>query len=57
MDRFEQEQADFFQRVRATYLDRAKQFPDRIKLIDSSQSLAEVKTAVERTLQCLLNHG
>ena len=55
MDRFEQEQADFFQRVRATYLDRAKQFPDRIKLIDSSQSLAEVKAAVERTLQCLLN--
>lgn len=56
MDRFEQEQADFFQRVRATYLDRAKQFPDRIKLIDSSQSLAEVKAAVERTLQCLLSN-
>jgi len=55
IDRFEKEQADFFQRVRATYLDRVKQFPDRIKLIDSSQSLAEVKAAVERTLQCLLN--
>ncbi len=54
-DRFEKEQADFFQRVRATYLDRAEQFPDRIKLIDSSQPLAEVKTAVERTLQCLWN--
>ena len=57
VDRFEKEQADFFQRVRAAYLDRAKQFPDRIKLIDSSQSLAEVKAAVERTLQCVLNHG
>ncbi len=57
IDRFEKEQADFFQRVRATYLDRVKQFPDRIKLIDSSQPLAEVKTAVERALQCLLNHG
>ena len=55
IDRCEKEQADFFQRVRATYLDRAKQFPDRIKLIDSSQSVAEVKAAVERTLQCLLN--
>ncbi len=55
MDRFEQEQADFFQRVRAAYLDRTKQFPDRIKRIDSSQSLTEVKTAVERTLQCLLS--
>jgi dTMP kinase len=57
VDRFEKEQADFFQRVRAAYLDRARQFPDRIKLIDSSQSLAEVKAAVERTLQCVLNHG
>ncbi|MBY0485440.1 dTMP kinase [Nitrosomonas sp.] len=57
MDRFEQEQADFFQRVRDTYLGRAKQFPERIKLIDSSQSLAEVKAAVERTLQCVLIHG
>ena len=57
VDRFEKEQADFFQRVRAAYLDRARQFPDRIKLIDSSRSLAEVKAAVERTLQCVLNHG
>lgn len=57
VDRFEKEQADFFRRVRAAYLDRARQFPDRIKLIDSSQSLAEVKAAVERTLQCVLNHG
>ncbi|MDO9311881.1 MAG: dTMP kinase [Nitrosomonas sp.] len=57
VDRFEKEQADFFQRVRAAYLDRARRFPERIKLIDSSQSLAEVKAAVERTLQCVLNHG
>jgi len=57
VDRFEKEQADFFQRVRAAYLDRARQFPERIKLIDSSQSLAEVKAAVERTLQSVLNHG
>lgn len=55
MDRFEQEQAEFFQRVRAAYLDRARQFPGRIKIIDSSQSLAEVKAAVEQTLQPLLN--
>jgi len=56
VDRFEKEQADFFQRVRAAYLDRAKQFPERIKIIDSSQSLIEVKAAVERTLQHFLNH-
>ncbi|MBL0011461.1 MAG: dTMP kinase [Nitrosomonas sp.] len=57
VDRFEKEQADFFQRVRAAYLDRARQFPDRIKIIDSSQSLAEVKAAVEQTLKDVLNHG
>lgn len=55
-DRFEKEQTDFFQRVRAAYLDRARQFPDRIKLIDSSQPLTKVKAAVEQTFQCLLNH-
>jgi len=57
MDRFEQEQADFFQRVRVAYLGRARQFPERIKIIDSSQSLAAVKAAVEQLLQPLLNHG
>jgi dTMP kinase len=57
MDRFEKEQTDFFRRVRAAYLDRVKRFPDRIKLIDSSQSIMEVKAAVERTLQHILNHG
>ena len=56
-DRFEKERGDFFQRVRAAYLDRAQQFSSRIKIIDSSQSLAEVKAAVEQTLQPLLNHG
>jgi len=56
MDRFEQEQADFFLRVRAAYLDRAQRFPDRIKIIDSNRSLPEVKAAVEQILQPLLHH-
>ena len=56
-DRFEKERGDFFQHVRSAYLDRARQFPGRIKIIDSSQSLAEVTAAVEQTLQPLLNHG
>lgn len=56
VDRFEQEQADFFLRVRAAYLDRAQQFPDRIKIIDSNRSLPEVKAAVEQILQPLLHH-
>ncbi len=53
-DRFEKEQADFFQRVRAAYLTRARQFPNRIKLIDGSQPLSEVNIAVEQVLQTLL---
>lgn len=55
-DRFEKEQAGFFQRVRAAYLNRAKQFPGRIKIIDGSQSVAEVKALVEQILVNLLNH-
>lgn len=55
-DRFEQEQFDFFQRVRQAYLQRAKQFPHRIRTIDSSQPLGEVKKVVEKALQILLKH-
>ncbi len=56
-DRFEQEQNDFFQRVRAAYLDRAQQFPQRIKIIDSSLPLNAVKAAVAQILQKILKHG
>lgn len=56
-DRFEQEQAGFFQRVRSAYLDRARQFPNRIQIIDSSRPLAEVKAAVEQTVQRLLHYA
>ncbi|MCC7091301.1 MAG: dTMP kinase [Nitrosomonas sp.] len=56
-DRFENEQAEFFRRVRAAYLDRARQFPERIKIIDSSQPLADVKMAVERTIRALISDG
>lgn len=53
-DRFEQEQAGFFHRVRNAYLDRARQFPGRIQVIDSSHPLTEVKAVVEQTVQRLL---
>jgi len=56
VDRFEQEQFDFFQRVRQAYLQRAKQSPHRICTIDSSQPLVEVKKVVEKVLQVLLKH-
>jgi dTMP kinase len=47
-DRFEQQQREFFDAVRATYLARAEQFPARIRLIDSSRSISEIKVLIEK---------
>ena len=47
LDRFEQEQAVFFERVRQMYLKRAAQFPARIRVIDSTISLDSVKVKLE----------
>ncbi|SFP36109.1 thymidylate kinase [Nitrosomonas cryotolerans] len=53
-DRFEKEQGDFFNRVRAVYLQRAHEFPDRIYRIDASQSFNEVQAAIRRILETTL---
>ena len=45
-DRFEQERADFFDRVRGRYLDRAHSYPRRIRIIDTSKPLATVQAQV-----------
>ena len=49
-DRFEQEEAEFFNRVREVYLQRANEQPERYTVIDSSQSLEEVKNQIETAL-------
>ena len=49
-DRFEQEEAEFFNRVREVYLQRAAKQPERYAVIDSSQSLDAVKTQIETAL-------
>ncbi len=36
-DRFEQERAEFFERVRAAYLERARRFPARIVVLDGRE--------------------
>ncbi|VAW61109.1 Thymidylate kinase [hydrothermal vent metagenome] len=46
-DRFEQERDAFFNRVRATYLERAKADPERIKVIDASGDLPSVQRQIE----------
>ena len=49
-DRFEQEEAEFFNRVREVYLQRAAKQPERYAVIDSSQSLDAVKNQIETAL-------
>ena len=49
-DRFEQEEAEFFNRVREVYLQHANEQPERYAVIDSSQSLDAVKNQIETAL-------
>lgn len=49
-DRFEQENAAFFERVRAAYLARSEQFPERYVLINSNREKPEVKQDIEMVL-------
>ena len=53
-DRFEQEQHAFFERVRETYLTRAKQEPARIHVIDASPALDVVQAHIADVLQRIL---
>ncbi|HRO57326.1 MAG TPA: dTMP kinase [Nitrosomonas europaea] len=50
-DRFEMESNLFFERVRQAYLQRAGQFPQRIRVVDGSRPLAEVKTAIAKIME------
>lgn len=53
-DRFEREDATFFERVREVYLARARADPDRYRLIDTQRPLAEVSEQVVAALRSLL---
>jgi dTMP kinase len=52
-DRIELEAMDFFNRVRESYIDRSKQFPDRIKLIDSSQTVEYTTQQIKAILDSI----
>jgi dTMP kinase len=49
-DRFEQQDLDFFARVRAVYLDRASRDPERIRLIDASRSIEDIRKSLEELI-------
>ena len=53
-DHFEREDRAFFDRVRATYLELAERYPERIKRIDAAQPLEAVKQELSRHLNALL---
>ncbi len=46
-DKFERENADFFNKIRQIYLKRAEQCPARFRVIDANKPLDDVKKLVE----------
>jgi len=53
LDRFEQEQADFFERVRAGYHKRVQEHPQRYVVIDAAQTLEKVKQRLEEVISII----
>nr|WP_186351518.1 dTMP kinase [Pseudomonas chengduensis] len=54
LDRFEQEGRGFFEAVRQAYLQRAKQAPQRYRVLDAGQTLAQVQADIDALLPSLL---
>ena len=52
-DRFEQERGPFFERVRTTYLELARQEPRRFRIVDAGRELAAVQASVAEALTAL----
>jgi dTMP kinase len=53
LDKFEREQADFFARVRAAYLDRARAHPERFRRIDGARPIDDVRDQIATLLATL----
>jgi dTMP kinase len=51
IDRIEAESHDFFNRVRACYLQQAKDNADRYRIIDANQPLANVQQQIEHVMK------
>ena len=54
LDRFEREQQNFFERVRNTYLDLAKQYPGRYRIVDAAQDIQQVQVQINAILAPVL---
>jgi dTMP kinase len=53
LDRFEQEQGSFFEKVRQAYLERYRKTPGRFVLIDAAQSLDKIKHDLEEVISSI----
>lgn len=53
LDKFEAEGVSFFERVRQAYLAQARADPGRVRIIDGSKPLDEVKAEVEKWITAL----
>ena len=55
LDRFEQERADFHERVRQAYIERAYANPSRMRIVDANHSLEDIRKTLEQivTTNCL----
>ncbi len=54
-DKFEKEKRDFFQRAQAGYLKRAGTYPERFRVIDSSQSIAVIQSQIADIIQPMID--
>ncbi|NLY13267.1 MAG: dTMP kinase [Gammaproteobacteria bacterium] len=57
LDRFEQEQQNFFEAVRQAYLQRAKNDPERFRLVDAQLSLPEVQKSLDIYLKEIMERA
>lgn len=56
-DRFEQEQEAFYQRVREAYLQRAREHPQRIHMVDAGVEIDEIQSRLAALVKQLCNLG
>ena len=53
LDRFEREQESFFARVRDGYLERARRFPGRMRVIDGRKAVSNIQKELEQILSII----
>ena len=52
-DRFEQQNRGFFERVSNLYLTRAREYPERMRIVDASQSIQNIQVKLEEIISTI----